>query len=60
MSPFDIPALRCCGLLLLGDGSLLPEFEMEAPEGRPSINTREGWNALAERMNRNKDRVFAE
>lgn len=60
MNPFDVPGLRCCGLTLLDDGSLLPEFEMVAPEGRPSINTREGWNALAERMNRNKDRVPAQ
>jgi len=57
MNPFDIPGLRCCGLLLLSDGSLLPEFEPEAPAGRPSINTMEGWNALAERMRNNENRV---
>lgn len=60
MSPFDIPGLRCCGLLLLDDGSLLPEFEPEAPAGRPSINTKEGWNALAERMRNNENRVSSQ
>lgn len=60
MSPFDIPGLRISGLTLLGDGSLLPEFEMVAPEGRASINTREGWNALAERMRNNENRVSSQ
>lgn len=60
MSPFAIPGLRCCGLTLLEDGSLLPEFEVVAPEGRPSINTREGWNALAERMRNNENGVSSQ
>lgn len=36
-------------------------YEIREPKDRPSINTEEGWNALAERMNRgHEDRVSAE
>lgn len=48
------------GLCYVGDvsdphvnhGQSLPMFEPVAPEGRPDINTLEGWNAMADKYNR--------
>ena len=48
--PEKMPGLRFVGWLELEDGTMLPEYMPEAPEGRPSINTPEGWKALVERM----------
>lgn len=36
----------------VNDGQFLPLFEPVAPEGRPSINTLEGWNKCADDGNR--------
>ncbi len=53
--PFNAPGLRYMGDLThshVNHGQPLPVFESVAPEGRPSINTLEGWNAAADRVNR--------
>lgn len=36
----------------VNNGQPLAVFEPVAPEGRPSINTLEGWKAAADRVNR--------
>ena len=38
------------GWLEVQPGKWLPLYEPAATEGKPSINTAEGWNALAERL----------
>lgn len=40
----------------VSNGKPLPVFEPVIPEGRPDINTLEGWNTLANKANR---RAFA-
>lgn len=60
MKIFDEPALRCVGLLPLSKKEMLPVFMPETPTDRPSINTPEGWNALAERMANRENGVLTE
>ena len=53
--PFKAPGLRYVEHIShpqINNGQPLPVFEPVAPEGRPSINTFEGWNASADRANR--------
>lgn len=53
-NPFDTPGLRyICEYShpRVNHGQLVPLFEPVAPEGRPSINTLEGWTAAADRVN---------
>ena len=52
---FNAPGLRYVGEYShpqVNHGQSLPVFEPVAPEGRPSINTIEGWNKFAEEGNR--------
>lgn len=54
---FDEPQQGPWGLLHVGyveqmPGNWVPLYEGKSPDGRPSINTPEGWNMLAERLGR--------
>ena len=54
-NPFDIPGLRYVGQVSseeVNDGKPIPLFESVELEDRPSINTLEGWNRLAEEQER--------
>lgn len=48
--PGPWPGMLRVGDLELRPGEVVPLYESEPPEGRRSINTPEGWNALVERM----------
>ena len=44
-------------VVFAGSGSALPLYEFAAPaDGRPSINTMEGWNALVEKTRKDNAR----
>ena len=57
-NPFEAPCMRYIGDVSneniegCTEGRLLPLFELVEPEDRPSINTLEGWNKLADERNR--------
>lgn len=54
MRNVNMPGMRYLGHVSheqVNQGQPVPVFEPAAPAGRPSINTREGWNAVAERAN---------
>ena len=44
------PGMKHVGWLEVKPGKWLPLYEPVTTEGKPSINTAEGWNALAERL----------
>ena len=51
--PFEAPGLRYVEHISHPQvNQPLPVFEPVEPEGRPSINTLEGWTAAADRVNR--------
>ena len=53
--PFNEPALQFVGFVSQKDvngGGEVPVFEPVPPKDKPSINTLEGWNAAAARINR--------
>lgn len=56
--PGPWPDSRQIGEVELWPGMVVPLYDTEPPEGVLSINTPEGWNALAERQ-RNEDRLHA-
>lgn len=54
----EIPGLRLVGQIqnpYVNGGAALPLYEMVAPEGKLSINTVEGWNALCEAQDRKNE-----
>lgn len=54
MNLYQVPGLRYVGHTShprVSSGDPLPVFEPVSPEVRPSINTLEGWNALAREAN---------
>ena len=54
-NPFEVPNLRYVGEYShpqVNHGQPLPMFEPVAPEGRPSINTLDGWIKYADEGNR--------
>lgn len=54
MNPYDTPGLRYVGHVShphVSNGKPLPVFEPVTPEGRPDINTLEGWTALTNKYN---------
>lgn len=53
------PGSRQIGEIELRPGMVVPLYDTEPPEDRPSINTPEGWNALAERMNGRENGLHA-
>jgi hypothetical protein len=59
--PFNSPALQFDGHIShpqINNGQPLPLFQPVAPEGRPSINTLDGWNQLvAETERRHREAV---
>lgn len=55
MNLYNAPSLRYVGHVShphVNGGQPLSMFEPVAPEGRPSINTLEGRNAIADKYNR--------
>lgn len=48
--PGPEPGLLHIGYAEQAPGDWVPLYGSQCPEGKPSINTPEGWNALAERM----------
>ena len=48
--PGPLPGLLLVGYVEQAPGDWVPEYDSPPPPDRPSINTAEGWNALAERM----------
>lgn len=58
MNKSNIHGLRLVGTVsnpYVNHGELLPLYEPITPEGRPSINTVEGWNALCEAQERKNE-----
>ena len=62
--PKRIPGLKFAGWVRIqgvNQGKPMVLYDIREPKDRVSINTEQGWNALAERMCRScENRVFAE
>lgn len=55
MNLYNAPGLHCVGQIShpkVNAGQPVPVFEPVASKDRPDINTMEGWNALADSVNR--------
>lgn len=50
--PGPWPGCAQVGEIELEPGVTIPLYDTEPPENRLSINTAEGWNAIAERIER--------
>ena len=49
------PGCMQVGDITLEDGSTIPLYEDTPPQDKPSINTLEGWSALAERQRKSRE-----
>ena len=57
--PGPWPGSRQVGEIEIRPGMTVPLYDTEPPADGPSINTPEGWNALAERMRNRENGLHA-